>query len=215
MKLVMATVMLSLLITPTRPARAVEVDPILCAYTAASAAIGGVGFLLGRLSRRTRSERSPKANVELTPEEILGENMFTHAIQIKPRFSDFNMQGILKGSLHFDFVCETQLAQLNSRYGINFSKYREANQKWNISDYRITFHEENKSLEPFWVVADVVKVEGSTKLVAFSFWSNNKQVKYASGTIQFDLYDTKDNRFVPIPTDDAEAFRSAIREGEE
>lgn len=145
------------------------------------------------------------ANVKPSPPAA---DQFRHAVPFQPRFSDFNLQGILKGSLYFDFVCETQLAQIKSRYGIRYEKYAEVGQKWNISDYQITFHHENKALESFWVVGNIVKVHESSKIVEFSFWSNDRRVRFASGVMWFDLFDIKVQKLVPISREDSSLFKS-------
>lgn len=126
--------------------------------------------------------------------------------RVKPRFSDFNLQGLLKGSLHFDFVCEAHLDALATRYGIEFSKYARSGLRWNISSYSIAFHEENKSLAAFLVETHIVRIQDCDKAVSFAFWSEDGMTKYASGEILFSLYDTAKKVHVPIPADDVKSL---------
>ncbi len=134
--------------------------------------------------------------------------MLQHAIQISPRFSDYNVQGLLKWSLHFDFVCEAQLAQFTTRYGIRFAKYQEVGQRWNIKNYQINMHEDNAWLmQPIWVVTDITKLSGSNQFVEFSFWNSDQTLKYASGSIQFELFDMKKQVSIAISEDDKMLFQ--------
>ena len=197
-KLCMVLVLASLLPIHNEKAHASLYDAALCALEFATHPVTETRRFLGAFYKR---------DAQIVPSEALGGDMFQHAISMQPRFSDFNMQGILRGSLYFDFACEAQLAQFKSRYGIRFDKYGKAGLKWNITDYRITFHEEYQKLEPFAVVANIIEAQGPRIKVEFSFWDQAHQLKYASGTIIFDLYNVAKKSYVSIDSEDMNAFQ--------
>lgn len=121
-------------------------------------------------------------------------------ITITPRFSDFNIQGLLKASTHLDLACEAQLAQMASRYSLPLSDFTKKSLRWHIADFKISYPKSIKTLDPVRIEADVVAVEDSTMVVDFLFSNEAREIKYAFGTIRFELVDANDAS-TSIPAD--------------
>ncbi len=113
-------------------------------------------------------------------------------IIVTPRFSDFNMQGILKASVHLDLACESQLAQMAPRYNLPLSSFAAKGLRWHLADFKISFPKVVKSLNPLRVEADVVAIEDNAMIIEFSFFDETRELKYAFGKIRFELVDMKD-----------------------
>ena len=121
-------------------------------------------------------------------------------IIVTPRFSDFNMQGILKASIHVDLACESQLAQMGPRYNLPLASFAAKGLRWHLADFKISFPKVVKNLNPLRIEADVISVDGNAMNIEFSFFDEARELKYAFGTIRFELMDAKDQS-VTIPSD--------------
>lgn len=121
-------------------------------------------------------------------------------IIVKPRFSDFNQQGLLKASTHLDLACESQLEQMAARYNLPLPSFTEKGLRWHIADFKIAYPKAIKGLKPIRIEADVVQVLAHAMVVEFAFFDEAREQKFAYGSIQFDLVG-RDDQPTPIPND--------------
>lgn len=124
---------------------------------------------------------------------------------IRPRFSDFNGQALLKASIHLDLACEAQLAQMAPRYNLPLQHFVSQGLRWHIADFKITYEKVIRGLSPLRIEADVTEVSSNAMLVEFAFFDEQKTQKFAFGTIRFDLVDSKDQP-VELPADVRESL---------
>lgn len=121
-------------------------------------------------------------------------------VVLTPRFSDFNLQGILKASTHLDLACEAQLAQMEPRYNLPlFEKFAKRGLRWHIAEFDIKYPKVIRPLKPIRIEADVVAVEKSDMIVDFRFADELGETEFALGRIRFELVDGQDSR---VPLDD-------------
>lgn len=124
---------------------------------------------------------------------------------IKPRFSDFNGQALLKASIHLDLACEAQLAQMGPRYNLPLQHFVSQGLRWHIADFKITYEKVIRGLNPLRIEADVIEVSSNAMLVEFAFFDEQRTQKFAFGTIRFDLVDSMDQP-VELPADVRESL---------
>ena len=113
-------------------------------------------------------------------------------IIVKPRFSDFNQQGLLKASTHLDLACESQLEQMSTRYKLPLPGFTAKGLRWHIADFKISYPQPIKSLNPIRIEADVVAVDDHAMTVEFGFFDESKSQKFAYGSIRFELVGAND-----------------------
>ena len=126
-------------------------------------------------------------------------------ITVKPRFSDFNGQGLLKASIHLDLACESQLAQMSPRYNLPLSRFVSEGLRWHIEDFKISFPQVRRTLDPLRIEADVVAAEETAMTVSFAFFDSSKEKKFAFGSIRFELVG-KNDLPVKLPADVRESL---------
>jgi acyl-CoA thioesterase FadM len=124
---------------------------------------------------------------------------------LKPRFSDFNSQGLLKASTHLDLACESQLEQMSARYNLPLPSFSAKGLRWHIADFKISYPKAIKGLSPIRIEADVVGVEAHAMIVDFAFFDEAREQKFAYGTLKFDLVG-KDDMPVVISSDVKESL---------
>ena len=121
-------------------------------------------------------------------------------IVVTPRFSDFNIQGILKASTHLDLACESQLAQMAPRYNLPLPSFTAKGQRWHLGDFNINFPHVIRGLNPIRIEADVVAVKDNAMIVDFAFFDEQREKKFAFGAIRFELVGANDAP-ISIPDD--------------
>ena len=126
-------------------------------------------------------------------------------IIVKPRFSDFNQQGLLKASTHLDLACESQLEQMSTRYNLPLPGFTAKGLRWHIADFKISYPKSIKGLNPIRIEADVVAVDDHAMIVDFGFFDESREQKFAFGSIRFDLVG-KDDLPTTIPNEVRESL---------
>lgn len=116
---------------------------------------------------------------------------------IIPRVSDFNRQGVIKSSIHFDYVCEAQKAKMIALQ-FPFAQCQELGLDWMIADYSISFQDQHRDFSPVSVAIEFIPSKEDFLLSShFSFFHNGEV--YAKGTISFELQTKGTFSKQPIP----------------
>lgn len=121
----------------------------------------------------------------------------------RPRFSDFDLQGVLHSKSYLDYLAEARLDQLERCYRLPISGYLAKNQSFVVHSYNIVFVRPITYGIEFSVSTSVQEIAGPTASVEFAFHDQGHEAKvYASGRIGYVLFDLAKRR--PVPFEEAE-----------
>lgn len=135
-------------------------------------------------------------------------------IVVRPRYADFNLQGILRVGVYPELICECQLQQFETRFGLPLKTFNERGERWHITEYFIRVKSPIKAIEQFIVEADLIGVLESRLRVRFRFQSQNRKLIHAEGYICFDLVDDKTNQTKSIPEVERKLLSKYVDESE-
>lgn len=135
-------------------------------------------------------------------------------IVVKPRYSDFNLQGILRVGVYPELICECQLHLFEHRFGLPLKTFTDRGERWHITEYFIRVQSPVKAMEEFIVEADLIGVRESRLRVRFRFRTKNRKAVHAEGYICFDLVDNKTNSPKSISKQDREHLEKLVDETE-
>ena len=135
-------------------------------------------------------------------------------IVVKPRYADFNLQGILRVGVYPELICECQLHLFENRFGLPLKVFTDRSERWHITEYFIRVQSPVKAMEEFIVEADLIGVRESRLRVRFRFLSKNRKTVRAEGYICFDLVDDKTNAPKAIPEKEREHLEKFVDESE-
>jgi acyl-CoA thioesterase FadM len=125
-----------------------------------------------------------------------------------PRFSDFDMQGIMSSRCYLDLLVEARLDQMVRCYEIPLERYAERNQTWVFSAVTLTFVSPVLYGTKILVETEVTNIEGAAATVDFAFRHASKDKVFAKGTATYHLIDLATKRPVAVPREDADVFLS-------
>lgn len=143
-----------------------------------------------------------------------GELNKSNFMVAKARFSDFNLQGILRAALYMDFVIECQLDQFERRMGIDINSYSARGERWHITEYFIRVKRPIRSREAFIVKANLIGVLENRIRVRYRFLMRNHRTVYAEGYTCFDVVDDETNEPKPIAENDRKKLAKFVDESE-
>ena len=135
-------------------------------------------------------------------------------IVVRPRYADFNLQGILRVGVYPELICECQLQQFETRFGLPLKVFDERGERWQITEYSIRVKSPIRALDQFIVEANLIGVLESRLRVRFRFLSQNRKQTYANGHICFDLVDDKTNLPKAIPEEERKRLEKYVDESE-
>jgi acyl-CoA thioester hydrolase/thioesterase-3 len=130
------------------------------------------------------------------------------ASEFTPRFSDFDMQGIMSSRCYLDFLVEARIDQMVRCYEIPLARYAEKNQTWVFSAVTLSFVSPIFFGTKIRVETEVTAIEGAAATVDFSFRHAAKDKLFARGCAIYHLIDLGTKRPVDVPAKDADAFLS-------
>jgi acyl-CoA thioester hydrolase/thioesterase-3 len=130
------------------------------------------------------------------------------ASEFTPRFSDFDMQGIMSSRCYLDFLVEARIDQMVRCYEIPLDHYTAKNQTWVFSAVTLTFLRPVVYGTKILVETEVTSIEGAAATVAFAFRQAGKDKVFAEGSATYHLIDLATRRPVDVPAKEVEAFLS-------
>lgn len=131
--------------------------------------------------------------------------MKTFQTEFHPRFSDFDLQGILSSRQYVELVGEARVQQLRDNYHYPIEKFIEKRQSFVLSDFTIKFISPIHYPESFFIETAVAEMEGPRSKVEFSFIGKDKSVR-AKGTVTYFLFDMKGRRPVDFTPEEKAIF---------
>jgi acyl-CoA thioesterase FadM len=130
------------------------------------------------------------------------------ATAFTPRFSDFDLQGIMSSRCYLDLLVEARIDQMVRCYEIPLDRYTEKNQTWVFSAVTLTFLSPVFYGTKLLVETEVTNIEGAAATVDFAFRHATKDKVFATGTATYHLIDLATRRPIPVPKEDVEVFLS-------
>ena len=130
------------------------------------------------------------------------------ASEFTPRFSDFDMQGIMSSRCYLDFLVEARIDQMARCYELPLTHYAEKNQSWVFSAVTLTFVSPVYFGTKLLVETEVTKIEGAAAPVDFAFRHPAKDKVFAKGCATYHLIDLGTKRPVDVPAKDVDVFLS-------
>ena len=130
------------------------------------------------------------------------------ATEFSPRFSDFDLQGILNSRQYVDILNEARFDQMKRCYNYPIEEYVKKGQHWVVSGLSFTFISPIYPGRPVLVHTQVVKIEGPKAYVEFSFETETKVgfKVHASGSAEYVLIDIKSKSPVDISAEEKAIF---------
>jgi acyl-CoA thioester hydrolase/thioesterase-3 len=128
--------------------------------------------------------------------------------EFTPRFSDFDMQGIMSSRSYLDFLVEARIDQMSRCYEVPIDSYTKKNQTWVFSAITLSFISPVVFGTKLLVDTEVVAMEGASATVDVSFRHATKDKIFATGRATYHLVDLGTKRPVEIPKEDVDVFLS-------
>jgi acyl-CoA thioester hydrolase/thioesterase-3 len=128
--------------------------------------------------------------------------------EFTPRFSDFDMQGIMSSRCYLDFLVEARIDQMARCYELPLGHYAAKNQSWVFSAVSMSFVSPVHFGTKILVETEVTRIDGAAAIVDFAFRHPAKDKVFALGCATYHLIDLATKRPVDVPARDAEVFVS-------
>ncbi|MBI4404511.1 MAG: thioesterase family protein [Deltaproteobacteria bacterium] len=125
---------------------------------------------------------------------------------VKPRMTDYDLQGILNSKQYLDLVTEARIEQMTRYYKFPMEVYIEKKQSWILSRFAIEYRKPIPFPSQFFVHTKVKTIEGPKANVEFSFVSLDKSKTYASGEVDYYLFDMTSRKPVVVPENERKVF---------
>lgn len=119
-----------------------------------------------------------------------------------PRFSDFDLQGILNSRQYVDLLVEARFEQMQRCYNYPIDHYLKRGQHWVVAKMQFLFISPIYPGREILVTTAVSKIEGAKATVEFSFEttaSDGRAKTHATGTTEYVLIDLATKKPVDIP----------------
>ena len=124
-----------------------------------------------------------------------------------PKFSDFDIQGVLNSKHYLDYLTEARIEQHETRYKIPMSKYLAKNQTFVVQDFHIKFNKPILFGHKFVVYTQVKDITGPIATMQFRFVSEDNEDRiYSEGTIQYSLFDFANKKSVSFSEEDKSVY---------
>lgn len=125
-----------------------------------------------------------------------------------PRFSDFDLQGIVNSARYLDFLSEARIDQMVRCYRMPMDHYMKKNQTWVFSSVNLNYLKPIFFGKQIRVETEVIAIEGAMATVDFSFHDAESGKVHANGKATYHLIDLASKKPVPVPAEDVEVFLS-------
>jgi len=130
------------------------------------------------------------------------------ASELAPRFSDFDMQGIMSSRCYLDFLVEARIDQMVRCYEIPLDHYTARNQTWVFSAVTLSFLRPVVYGTKLVVETEVTSIAGAAAVVEFVFRQAGKDKVFAQGSATYHLIDLATRRPVDVPAREVDVFLS-------
>jgi acyl-CoA thioesterase FadM len=128
--------------------------------------------------------------------------------EFTPRFSDFDMQGIMSSRCYLDLLVEARLDQMVRCYEIPLDHYTAKNQTWVFSAVTLSFLSPVVYGTKLLVETEVTNIEGAAATVDVVFRHASKDKVFAKGCATYHLIDVATRRPVDVPPSEVAVFVS-------
>jgi thioesterase III len=118
---------------------------------------------------------------------------------MKPRFSDFDLQGVLNSRQYLDLVGEARIEQMERHYKLPIEMYTKRKQSWILSQFSIEYLKPIYYPTSFFISTKIETIDRARALVTFSFCSLDKSREYAKGMVVYHLFDMETRKPTSIP----------------
>jgi len=135
-------------------------------------------------------------------------------IVVRPRYADFNLQGILRVGVYPELICECQLHLFDKQFGLPLKVFTDRGERWHITEYFIRVKTPVKAMDEFIVEAALIGVLESRLRVRFRFYNKSRKLVHADGYICFDLVDDRSNQPKAIPQHERALLEQYVDESE-
>ena len=129
--------------------------------------------------------------------------------EFTPRFSDFDMQGIMSSRCYLDFLVEARIDQMVRCYEIPLDHYTAKSQTWVFSAVTLTFLRPVHYGTKILVETEVTSIDGAAATVDFAFRQAGRDKVVAQGSATYHLIDLATRRPVDVPAKEAAVFLSS------
>lgn len=126
-----------------------------------------------------------------------------------PRFTDFDLQGILNSARYVELLAEARFEQMNRCYNYPIENYLKKNQHWVVANININYISAISPGRAIEISTEVTEIVGPKAHVAFGFETRNSsgQVKsHALGTAEYVLIDLKTKAPIDISEEERNVF---------
>ncbi len=132
-----------------------------------------------------------------------------YSTEFTPRFSDFDVQGILNSKNYIDFLSEARIEQMIRCYKLPMDHYMKMNQTWVFSSVQMNFLRPVYLGKKIVVETEVYKIDGSKAWVSFLIRGNDASSKHAEGEAIYTLIDIQKKIPISISDQDIQIFLSS------
>ncbi len=113
---------------------------------------------------------------------------------VEPRFSDFDLQGILNSRQYLDLVGEARVDQMKRCYGTPMEDYVAKGQTFVVQSFQIDYDRPIHYGTRFNIETWVEEMKGPMALVCFKFINTEGTVTYAHGSGKYFLIDLRSKK---------------------
>lgn len=147
-----------------------------------------------------------KITTETHMELIHGEKKFTSTFN--PRFSDFDLQGIMNSKAYIDLLAEARFDQMQRCYKYPIENYLKKNQHWVTAKLEFNFESPIFPGRELFVTTSVTSIEGPVAKVTFSFESKSAKGEkiHCWGNANYVLIDLATKTPINISDSDKEIY---------
>ncbi len=130
----------------------------------------------------------------------------------RPRFSDFDLQGVMHQRQYLDLLAEARIDQMEKNYKIPLETYVKKNQHWVAARVDISFLNSIVIGKKVIVATSVFKIEGSKAFVSFRFFPHSENEDgsyekiYAEGIAEYVLINLKTKTPIAISEEDKAVY---------
>lgn len=138
-----------------------------------------------------------------------GQAIKKYVTEFTPRFSDFDLQGILNSRQYIDLLNEARFDQMNRCYKYPIEEYVKQGLHWVAASLSFNFMSPIYPGRKVLVFTQVVNIEGPKACVEFSFETNSSDGSrkiHATGKAEYVLINIKTKSPVNITDKERELY---------
>lgn len=136
----------------------------------------------------------------------MGDKKFSS--EFKPRYSDFDVQGILNSKNYIDLLAEARVDQMTRCYGVSMNYYQELGLTWVLSKIALEFQKPLFVGDSLVIQTEVTAIITSYAEVAFEAIRKSDKKLCAIGKAVYCLVELKTKKPVNISSQDSDIFLS-------